>query len=92
MSTDAKVWSENRIDRMSQLRAYTQNGGDVYKKITDISTEEKREKKIEALERRVKKKASKKIFGGTGVKMPTLKEARGELNRELREIWYKKAI
>lgn len=92
MSTDAKVWSENGIDRMSQLRAYTQNGGDVYKKIIDISTEEKREKKIEALERRVKKKASKKIFGGTGVKMPTLKEARGELNRELREIWYKKAI
>ena len=24
MSTDAKVWSENGIDRMSQLRAYTQ--------------------------------------------------------------------
>ena len=92
LSTDAKVWSENGIDEMSQLRAYTQNGGDIYRKIIDISTEAKREKKIEELERRVKKKASKKIFGGTGVKIPTLREARGELNRELREIWYKRAI
>ena len=92
MSTDAKVWSENGIDEMSQLRAFTQNEGNVYQKIIDISTKEKREKKIETLEKRIKKKASKKIFGGTGVKIPTLREARGELNRELREIWYKKAI
>lgn len=46
MSTDAKVWSENGIDEMSQLRAFTQNGGNVYQKIIDISTEEKRNKKI----------------------------------------------
>ena len=92
MSTDAKVWSENGIDEMSQLRAFTQNGGNVYQKIIDISTKEKKEKKIEELEKRIKKKASKKIFGGTGVKIPTLREARGELNLELREIWYKKAI
>lgn len=30
MSTDAKVWSENGIDEMSQLRAFTQNGGNIY--------------------------------------------------------------
>ena len=29
LSTDAKVWSENGIDEMSQLRAFTQNGGDI---------------------------------------------------------------
>lgn len=46
LSTDAKVWSENGIDEMSQLRAFTQNGGDVYTKIIDMSTKEKREKKI----------------------------------------------
>lgn len=32
MSTDAKVWSENGIDEMSQLRAFTQNGGNIYQK------------------------------------------------------------
>ena len=31
LSTDAKVWSENGIDEMSQLRAITQNGGDIFK-------------------------------------------------------------
>ena len=56
LSTDAKVWSENGIDEMSQLRAFTQNGGKIYEKIIDISTKEKRDKKIEALEKRIKKK------------------------------------
>ena len=46
MSTDAKVWCENGIDEMSQLRAFTQNGGNIYQKIIDISTEEKKNKKI----------------------------------------------
>ena len=32
LSTDAKVWSENGIDEMSQLRAFTQNGGNIYQK------------------------------------------------------------
>ena len=46
MSTDAKVWCEEGIDEMSQLRAFTQNGGNIYKKIIDISTQrEKRNKK-----------------------------------------------
>ena len=52
MSTDAKVWCEEGIDEMSQLRAFTQNGGKVYEKIIDISTKEKRDKKIEALEKK----------------------------------------
>lgn len=91
LSTDAKVWSENGIDKMSQLRAFTQNGGDVYKKIIDISTAEKREKKIEELERRIRKKANKKIFGTTGVKIPITK-ARDELYNELKKIWYNKAV
>lgn len=88
MSTDAKVWSENGIDEMSQLRAFTQNGGDIYAKIIDISTEEKREKKIEELEKRIKRKAKKTIFGTVGAKLPTLTEARGELYYELKKIWY----
>ena len=88
MSTDAKVWSENGIDEMSQLRAFTQNGGDIYAKIIVISTEEKREKKIEELEKRIKRKAKKTIFGTVGAKLPTLTEARGELYYELKKIWY----
>ena len=91
LSTDAKVWSENGIDKMSQLRAFTQNGGDVYTKIIDISTAEKREKKIEELEKRIRKKANKKIFGTTGVKIP-ISKAREELYYELKNIWYGKAV
>ena len=87
LSTDAKVWSENGIDEMSQLRAFTQNGGDVYQKIIDISTEEKREKKIQELEKRIRKKANKKIFGTTGAKIP-ISKARDELYQELKKIWY----
>ena len=92
MSTDAKVWCEEGIDEMSQLRAFTQNGGNVYQKIIDISTQEKRNKKIEALEKRIKKKAQKKIFGTTGVSIPTLAGARDELYYELKNIWYGKAV
>lgn len=91
LSTDAKVWSENGIDEMSQLRAYTQNGGDVYAKIIDISTEVKREKKIKELEKRIRRKANKKIFGTTGVKIP-ISKARDELYYELKNIWYGDAV
>ena len=78
ISTDAKVWCENGIDEMSQLRAFTQNGGSIYQKIIDISTKEKN-KKIEALEKRIRKKANKNLFGTTGVSIPTLSN-----------IWYGK--
>ena len=92
LSTDAKVWSENGIDEMSQLRAFTQNGGDVYAKIIDISTKEKRDKKIEALEKRIKKKAKKKLFGTIGIEIPTLAVARDELYYELKNIWHQKVV
>ena len=91
LSTDAKVWSENGIDEMSQLRAFTQNGGDIYQKIVDISTEEKREKKIQELEKRIRKKANKKLFGTTGAKIP-IARARDELYYELKNIWYGNAV
>ena len=87
LSTDAKVWSENGIDEMSQLRAFTQNGGDIYQKIVDISTKEKREKKIQELEKRIRKKANKKLFGTLGAKIP-IARARDELYYELKNIWY----
>lgn len=91
LSTDAKVWSENGIDKMSQLRAFTQNGGDVYAKIIDISTDEKREKKIQQLEKRIRRKANKTLFGTKGVNIPIMK-ARDELYYELKDIWYRKAV
>lgn len=91
LSTDAKVWSENGIDEMSQLRAFTQNGGNIYQKIVDISTEEKREKKIEELEKRIRKKANKKLFGTVGAKIP-IGMARDELYYELKNIWYGNAV
>lgn len=91
LSTDAKVWSENGIDEMSQLRAFAQNGGNIYQKIVDISTEEKREKKIEELEKRIRKKANKKLFGTVGAKIP-IGMAREELYYELKNIWYGKAV
>ena len=91
LSTDAKVWSENGIDEMSQLRAFTQNGGDIYQKIIDISTAEKREKKIQELEKRIRKKANKKLFGTTGIKIP-ISRARDELYYELKNIWYGNAV
>ena len=91
MSTDAKVWSVDGIDEMSQLRAFTQNGGEIYQKIVDISTAKKREKKIEELERRIRRKANKKLFGTTGVKIP-ISKARYELYYELKNIWYGNAV
>ena len=91
LSTDAKVWSENGIDEMSQLRAFTQNKGNIYQKLIDISTAEKKEKKIEKLEKRIRKKANKKIFGTTGVKIP-IGMARDDLYYELKDIWYGKAV
>lgn len=91
LSTDAKVWSENGIDEMSQLRAFTQNGGDIYQKIIDISTAEKRENKIQELEKRIRKKANKKLFGTPGAKIP-IARARDELYYELKNIWYGNAV
>lgn len=91
MSTDAKVWCEEGIDEMSQLRAFTQNGGDIYQKIIDITTAEKRERRIEELEKRIRKKANKKLFGTTGTKIP-IGMARDELYYELKKIWYGEAV
>lgn len=91
MSTDAKVWSKNGIDEMRQLRAFTQNGGNIYQKIIDISTAEKREKKIEELEKRIRRKANKKIFGTIGAKIPIV-QARDELYYQLKNIWHGKAV
>lgn len=91
LSTGAKVWSENGIDEMSQLRAFTQNGGNIYQKIVDISTGEKREKQIEELKKRIRKKANKKIFGTVGAKIP-IGMARDELYYELKDIWYGNAV
>ena len=62
------------------------------KKIIDISTKEKRNKKVEKLEKRIRRKANKKIFGTIGVQMPTLAGARDELYYELKNIWYGKAM
>ena len=39
-----------------------------------------------------KKKANKKLFGTTGVSIPTLAGARDELYYELKNIWYGKAV
>lgn len=50
------------------------------------------DKKIEALEKKIKKKANKKLFGTMGVKIPTLTGARDELYDELKNIWYKKVV
>ena len=47
--------------------------------------------KIEELEKRIRKKANKKIFGTTGVKIP-IAQARDELYYELKNIWYGKAV
>jgi hypothetical protein len=58
----------------------------------DISTKEKRNKKVEKLEKRIRRKANKKIFGTIGVQMPTLAGAREELYYELKNIWYGKAM
>ena len=89
---DTILHHKEGIDEMSQLRAFTQNGGNIYQKIIDISTQEKRNKKIEALEKRIKKKANKKLFGTTGVSITTLAGARDELYYELKNIWYGKAV
>ncbi len=67
------------------MRAFTQNGGDILKKIIDISTAEKREKKIEELEKRIRKKANKKLFETTGAKIP-IAMARDELYYEPKNI------
>ena len=46
---------------------------------------------IEKLEKRIRKKANKKIFGTTGVKI-AIGMARDELYYELKDIWYGKAV
>ena len=51
----------------------------------------KSKKKIEKLEKRIRKKANKKIFGTTGVKIP-IGMARDKLYYELKDIWYGKAV
>ena len=44
------------------------------------------------MEKRIKKKANKRLFGTTGVSIPTLASARDELYYELKNIWYGKAV
>ena len=49
-------------------------------------------KKIEALEKMIKKKANKQLFGSTEISIPILAGARDELYYELKNIWYGKAV
>ena len=48
-------------------------------------------KKIQELEKRIRKKANKKLFGTTGVSIP-ISRARDELYYELKNIWYGNAV
>lgn len=43
------------------------------------------------LEKRIRKKANKKIFGTVGAKIP-ISKAREELYYELKNIWYGNAV
>ena len=85
-----KIYEENNKILKEGLKNVF-NGADIYQKIIDISTAEKREKKIQELERRIRKKANKKIFGTTGAKIP-ISKARDELYYELKNIWYKNVV
>ncbi len=51
----------------------------------------RRKKKIEELEKRIRKKANKKLFGTVRIKIP-IGMAREELYYELKNIWYGKAV
>ena len=64
----------------------------VFSKIKVFGSSDQQNKKIEALEKRIKKKANKRLFGTTGVSIPTLASARDELYYELKNIWYGKAV
>ena len=58
MSTDAKVWSKNGIDEMSQLKGiYTKWWKYIQKNNRYLSTKEKRNKKVEKLEKRIRRKS-----------------------------------
>ena len=46
---------------------------------------------IQELEKRIRKRANKKIFETTGVRIP-ISKARDELYCELKNIWYGKAV
>ena len=61
-------------------------------KMEALKHQGKRNKKIEALEKRIKRKQIKKLFGTIGVSIPTLAGARDELYYELKNIWYGKAV
>ena len=56
-----------------------------------LSPRNSESEEVEKLEKRIRKKANKKIFGTTGVKIPVSK-ATEELYNELKNIWYQKAI
>ena len=86
LSTRPMAWSKDGADKMSKVRAFLENDGDVYGKIIDISTKEKRDKRIAQLENRVRRNMRRTMFGTVGTKIPELQASRDELYCEIKEL------
>lgn len=86
LSTRPMAWSKDGADKMSKIRAFKENKGNIYEKLIDISTEEKRNKRIEQLEKRVNKRLGKAMFETRGISIAKLKGARDELYYEIKNI------
>lgn len=86
LSTRPMEWSKEGADKMSKIRAFKENKGNIYEALIEISREEKRNKRIEQLEKRVNKKIGKRMFGTRGVSIAELEGARDELYYEIKNI------
>lgn len=83
------VWKWNRWNE-SIASIYTKWRRYLSKNNRYINSWEKR-KENSRIRKKIRKKANKKLFGTTGVKIP-ISKARDELYYELKNIWYGNAV
>ena len=87
MSSRPRTWSEDGIDKMSRLRAFTANNGNVYE---ELVKNKKENKKLQKYDKIIKRNIKIDVPNGdTGLKLPRIEHGRRSGTRSwLSEILY----
>ena len=86
MSSRPRTWSDDGIDKMSRLRTFKSNGGNIYKELLKRKKENTKLKKYDKI---IERNIKKGICIKTGIKIPLIESGINSRTRDiLKDILY----